>query len=170
MQSVCYMVERGSKREWERASEQIRHSSSTSGGSSVSASVCLRIDLSPAANRQSIGLGLRFHSSWSSGAFAIHRHRQTFGFHPSFSPKRVQTRLRHIYISVSCIFNGKWRSALSHPECFACSQSKLSLSSACPRQGQRLSNSPSITRKYRLKGTSKPERKIGTGGLTVMFT
>lgn len=92
------------------------------------------------------------------------------GYTLRFPFHRVQTRLRHISIPVSCIFNGKWRSALCHPECFACFPFQLSCSSACLRRGQWLRNSHSITRKYRLKGFSKRERKIGTGGLTVMFT
>lgn len=53
-----------------------------------------------------------------------------------------------LFIPVSWIFNGKWRSARSRTVFSASSQSKLYLSYASPRRQTGPTSSPSTTRKY----------------------
>ena len=72
-----------------------------------------------------------------------------------------------LFIPVSWIFNGKWRSARSRTVFSASSPSKLYLSYACPRRRTGPTSSPSTTRKYPAPffGGDKPKRGVRSAEL-----
>lgn len=79
-----------------------------------------------------------------------------------------------LFMPVSWIFNGKWRSALSPTVFSVCSQSKLSSSLASLRRQRGASASPNTTRKYHLgcerNRDTAESAELGQVAQTTLFT
>lgn len=148
-------------REWERKGANVR------GGGEGGRIACAEIDnhisssgrasswswspVSSAANPLCIS-DWDFTACWSAQkpAPTITSHHTLFSGARLFLAQLEETVLPVLllFIPVSWIFNGKWRSARSRTVFSVSSQSKLYLSFASPRRQTGPTSSPSTTRKY----------------------